>query len=128
MRATTHLSADFGARLSDRIRRDGSLEIHRATRLGLQIANGLAAAHRAGVIHRDIKPDNIMVAGADDSEEIKLMDFGIARLRDPGNASQITRAGLIVGTPAYMAPEQVEGGGVSDKTDIYALGVVLYEM
>lgn len=117
-----------GQKLSDVIRRDGPLEISRATRLGLQIADGLDAAHRAGVIHRDIKPDNIMVAGADASEEIKLMDFGIARLRDPGNASQITRAGLIVGTPAYMSPEQVEGGEVSDKTDIYALGVVLYEM
>jgi serine/threonine protein kinase len=117
-----------GQKLSDVIRRDGPLEIGRATRLGLQIADGLEAAHRAGVIHRDIKPDNIMVAGADASEEIKLMDFGIARLRDPGNASQITRAGLIVGTPAYMAPEQVDGGEVSDKTDTYALGVVLYEM
>ena len=117
-----------GQKLSDVIRRDGPLEIGRATRLGLQIADGLDAAHRAGVIHRDIKPDNIMVAGADASEEIKLMDFGIARLRDPGNASQITRAGLIVGTPAYMAPEQVDGGEVSDKTDTYALGVVLYEM
>jgi serine/threonine protein kinase len=117
-----------GEKLSDVIRRDGPLEITRAARLGLQIADGLEAAHRSGVIHRDIKPDNIMVAGADSSEEIKLMDFGIARLRDPGNASQITRAGLIVGTPAYMAPEQVDGGEVSDKTDIYALGVVLYEM
>jgi serine/threonine protein kinase len=117
-----------GQKLSDVIRRDGPVEISRAARLGLQIAEGLEAAHRAGVIHRDIKPDNIMVAGADSSEEIKLMDFGIARLRDPGNASQITRAGLIVGTPAYMAPEQVDGGEVSDKTDIYALGVVLYEM
>jgi serine/threonine protein kinase len=117
-----------GQKLSDVIRRDGPLEIGRAARLGLQIADGLDAAHRAGVIHRDIKPDNIMVAGADASEEIKLMDFGIARLRDPGNASQITRAGLIVGTPAYMAPEQVDGGEVSDKTDTYALGVVLYEM
>lgn len=117
-----------GQKLSDVIRRDGSLAIARATWLGLQIAEGLNAAHRAGVIHRDIKPDNIMVAGSGASEEIKLMDFGIARLRDTGNASQITRAGLIMGTPAYMAPEQVDGGEVSDKTDIYALGVVLYEM
>lgn len=120
-----HLS---GQKLSDVIRRDGSLDFSRATRLGLQIAEGLDAAHHAGVIHRDIKPDNIMVAGAGASEQIKLMDFGIARLRDTGNASQITRAGLIVGTPAYMAPEQIEGSEVSDKTDIYALGVVLYEM
>jgi serine/threonine protein kinase len=117
-----------GEKLSDLVRRDGPLEISRATRLGLQIAEGLDAAHQAGVIHRDIKPDNVMVSRSGASEEIKLMDFGIARLRDAGNASQITRAGLIVGTPAYMAPEQVEGGEVSDKTDMYALGVVLYEM
>lgn len=117
-----------GEKLSDIIRRNGPLDVARATRLGLQIAEGLNAAHVAGVIHRDIKPDNIMVAGTGNSEEVKLMDFGIARLRDTGKASQITRAGLIVGTPEYMAPEQVEGGDVSDKTDIYALGVVLYEM
>jgi serine/threonine protein kinase len=117
-----------GRKLSDVIRGDGPLEISRAARLGLQIAEGLEAAHHAGVIHRDIKPDNIMVSGSGASEEIRLMDFGIARLRDTANASQITRAGAIVGTPSYMAPEQVEGGEVSDKTDIYALGIVLYEM
>jgi hypothetical protein len=69
-----------------------------------------------------------MVVGENGSEEVKLMDFGIARLRDGGSTTQLTRSGLIMGTPAYMAPEQAEGTEVSEKTDIYALGIVLYEM
>ena len=73
-----------GEKLSDLIRRDGPLSIGRTARLGLQVAEGLDCAHRAGVIHRDIKPDNIMVVGEEIVETIKLMDFGIARLRDPG--------------------------------------------
>ncbi len=117
-----------GARLSDVVRRDGPLEIRRAVRLGLQIAEGLEAAHLAGVIHRDIKPDNIMVLGHRGAEDIKLMDFGIARMMDSGNTANLTRTGVIMGTPAYMAPEQAEGAEISERTDIYALGVVLYEM
>src|SRR4029077_18502477 len=103
-----------GKRLSEVIRREGPLEITRAFRLGIQIAEGLEAAHRAGVIHRDIKPDNIMVVGDKDGEEVKLMDFGIARLRDNGTMMKLTRSGMIMGTPAYMAPEQAEGTEVSD--------------
>lgn len=117
-----------GKKLTDLIRRDGPLDIQRAVRLGAQIADGLDAAHRQGVIHRDIKPDNIMVIGIDDAEEVKLMDFGIARLRDAGTMSHLTQTGMIMGTPAYMAPEQAEGTEVSERTDIYALGIVLYEM
>ena len=117
-----------GKSLTEVIRRDGPLDIGRAARLGIQITEGLAAAHRSGVIHRDIKPDNIMVVGAEDVEMVKLMDFGIARLRDSGSMSRLTRAGVIMGTPAYMAPEQAEGAEVSERTDIYALGIVLYEM
>lgn len=109
-----------------RVVREGPMEIRRALRLAVQIAEGLTAAHRAGVIHRDVKPENIMVVGA--VEEIKLMDFGISRLRDTGGASRLTRSGTIMGTPAYMAPEQIEGEEVSERTDIYAFGIVLYEM
>jgi serine/threonine protein kinase len=118
-----------GTRLSDVIRRDGPLEISRAVRLATQISEGLNVAHVNGVIHRDIKPDNVMVFGSRGAEEIKLMDFGIARMMDAGTTtSNLTRAGVIMGTPAYMAPEQAEGTTVSEKTDIYALGIVLYEM
>jgi len=117
-----------GQSLSEVIRRDGSLVIGRAVRLGLQTAEGLGAAHRAGVIHRDIKPDNIMIVGSGGDEEVKLMDFGIARLRDREAGTQLTETGRIMGTPSYMAPEQIEGGEISERTDIYALGIVLYEM
>ncbi|MBI4524579.1 MAG: protein kinase [Deltaproteobacteria bacterium] len=116
-----------GKSLSAVIRDEGALHVARAVRLGIQIAEGLGAAHRAGVIHRDIKPDNIMVVG-DRADEIKLMDFGIARLRDTGAGTRLTRSGMILGTPVYMAPEQIEGGEVTERTDIYAFGIVLYEM
>jgi serine/threonine protein kinase len=69
-----------------------------------------------------------MVVGSDHKEEIKLMDFGIARLRDAGTATHLTQTGMIIGTPAYIAPEQIEGAEVSEQTDIYAFGIVLYEM
>jgi serine/threonine protein kinase len=94
--------------------------------LAIQIADGLAAAHRTGVIHRDIKPENIMIVSQDN--EVKIMDFGIARLREADAATRLTRAGSIMGTPAYMAPEQIEGKPISEQTDIYAFGIVLYEM
>ena len=94
--------------------------------LAIQIADGLAAAHRTGVIHRDIKPENIMIVSQDN--EVKIMDFGIARLREADAATRLTRAGSIMGTPAYMAPEQIEGKPISEQTDIYAFGIVLFEM
>lgn len=106
--------------------RAGAPDMAEVVHLAIQIADGLAAAHRAGVIHRDIKPENIMIASQ--SNEVKIMDFGIARLRETDAATRLTRAGSIMGTPAYMAPEQIEGKTISEKTDIYAFGIVLYEM
>ncbi len=106
--------------------RAGTPDIATVVQLAIQIADGLAAAHRAGVIHRDIKPENIMVVSQ--GNEIKIMDFGIARLREADAATRLTRAGSIMGTPAYMAPEQIEGKQINEKTDIYAFGIVLYEM
>ncbi|TMB94803.1 MAG: BON domain-containing protein [Chloroflexi bacterium] len=114
-----------GTLLSDLIRRDGPMDVGRAVRLGIQVAEALGAAHAMGVIHRDVKPQNIMVLTPGD--RVKLMDFGIARIGDTGDA-HLTRAGALMGTPNYMAPEQIEGRPVSVKTDIYAFGVVLYEM
>jgi hypothetical protein len=114
-----------GRNLSEVIR-DHPMDLGVALSLGIQIAGGLSAAHRAGVIHRDIKPENIMVVAGD--KEIKLMDFGIARLRDRASATKLTQTGMIMGTPVYMAPEQIEGGELSERTDIYAFGIVLYEM
>ena len=114
-----------GRTLSEVIRQDGALAVGRAVRFGMQIAQGLEAAHRAGVIHRDIKPHNIMAVGRGD--DLKLMDFGIARLMD-AEGSGLTRTGMVMGTPAYMAPEQIEGGEITEQTDIYAFGIVLYEL
>ena len=113
-----------GRVLSEVIQRDRALDLPRAVRLATQIAEGLEAAHRANVVHRDVKPQNIMVLEAGD--DIKLMDFGIARLRDSGTS--MTRAGTMMGTPDYMSPEQIEGHDITEKTDMYSFGIVLYEM
>jgi serine/threonine-protein kinase len=93
-------------------------------RIGLEIARGLAAAHAAGIIHRDLKPDNVMLVG----DRVIITDFGIARAAEPGSDPLSTSAGSLVGTPAYMAPEQIECKPVDGRTDVYALGVLLYEL
>src|SRR5688572_322299 len=90
---------------------------------------GLKHAHDKGVVHRDIKPDNIFLARKDGAQVIKILDFGIAKLY-AGNADDpaMTRAGLTVGTPAYLSPEQAVGGAITPATDLYSTSVVLYEM
>jgi len=114
-----------GRTLSEIVRRDGALDVRRALQVAIQIAEGLGAAHRAGVIHRDVKPQNVMILEPGDA--VKVMDFGIARLRGSDD-TQLTRLGTMMGTPNYMAPEQIEGGTVSERTDIYAFGAMLHEM
>ncbi len=93
-----------------------------AALIAAQVAEGLEYAHYRGIVHRDIKPSNVLISK---KGEVKLMDFGIAR--DPGK-SELTQVGLAVGTPAYMAPEQIRGDRIDFRTDIFALGIVLYEM
>ncbi len=100
----------------------GKLSVASALALGRQLAAALAVAHDAGVIHRDVKPENALIDG---DGVLKVMDFGIARLAEATSAR--TQSGLIVGTPAYMAPEQLVGEEVDARADLYALGVVLYE-
>jgi len=101
---------------------DGPLEPTRALEIAGQAARGLQAVHAAGILHRDVKPSNILF-GPDGAARIS--DFGIARLTD---ATRMTHTGAILGTPTYMAPEQAEGPNVDARADIYSLGVVLYEM
>lgn len=102
----------------------------RALTIARQIAAGLAHAHAQGIIHRDVKPANIMISEAIGAGEVvRILDFGLARLRGPGGGRDPTQANTVVGTPNYMAPEQTIAGGTLDaRTDIYAVGVVLFEM
>src|SRR5207248_7324290 len=91
--------------------------------LSRQICRGLQAAHEQGIIHRDIKPQNVLI---DHKGEVKLMDFGIARMAEAKEG--MTQAGLIVGTPHYMSPEQVQGNQLDARSDVYSMGVMLYEI
>ncbi|HKO92110.1 MAG TPA: serine/threonine-protein kinase, partial [Polyangiaceae bacterium] len=102
----------------------------RALAIAGQIAEALAAAHAAEIVHRDLKPGNVMLLERDgNSEFVKVLDFGLARvLGQPSTAEPLTRSGAIFGTPEYMAPEQARGEAVDRRADLYALGVILYEM
>ena len=113
-----------GADLKAEIQRRGPWPAAEAAALAATVADALAAAHAQGIVHRDVKPNNIMI-GKDGS--VRLLDFGLARGVGIDMAT-LTRTGTIVGTPGYMSPEQFEGQGVDERTDIYSLGVVLFEM
>ena len=123
-----------------RVLEKGALPLDDAMRFARGIARGLAKAHERGIIHRDLKPDNVVI---DEDREPKILDFGLAKLREqvaaetPGSesvaeqqetASQVTQEGRVLGTPGYMSPEQAKGKAVDARTDLFAFGVVLYEM
>src|SRR3984885_14490074 len=119
--AYTSMEFVEGESLRSVLNRFGALTQKKARDLALQICSGLKEAHVQGIVHRDLKPENVMI---DRSGNLKLMDFGIAR-----SMEAVTRqTGAMVGTPAYMAPEQVSGSPVDYRTDIYSLGLMLYEM
>jgi serine/threonine protein kinase len=121
-----------GGELADRLGEPLSAE--RAVLMVLQILRGLEHAHEHGVVHRDVKPENIFITRDHDGREVlKLVDFGIAKLAGGGagagtNDTRMTKAGLIFGTPAYMSPEQAMGMDSDERADLYAVGVILYEM
>ena len=100
----------------------GPLKLDEALNIAIQVAEGLQAAHEKDIVHRDIKPANIMVTP---KSQAKIMDFGLARL---AGQSKLTKTGMVVGTAAYMSPEQAQGGAVGHRSDIFSLGVMLYEM
>ncbi|HXS95605.1 MAG TPA: protein kinase [Candidatus Limnocylindrales bacterium] len=110
-----------GESLRSLMDREGKLPVPRVLDLARQLGAGLGEAHRQSIAHRDLKPENIMLTP---QGELKVMDFGISR----SYATDVTATGLVIGTPAYMAPEQAEGKLVDHRTDIYAVGLILYEM
>lgn len=116
-----------GEPLTDLIRRGGSLAADEAVALVRQIASALSAAHARGIVHRDLKPDNIFLIESGGIDRfVKVLDFGIAKVG--GANSKLTKTGMIFGTPHYMSPEQSAGQMVDARTDVYALGVIMYEM
>jgi len=121
-----------GEDLAHRVLRARTLPLVRAYGIASQIASALSAAHAAGIIHRDLKPDNIfLIERAGNPDFVKVLDFGVAKLTgadDRGIAMHATAAGQIIGTPEYMSPEQARGEAVDFRADIYALGVIVYEM
>ena len=120
-----YLAMEFipGETLQQRLDRVGPLDVPEVLRIGRQIAEGLAAAHATDLIHRDIKPGNVLLEGG--QHKVKITDFGLARAADDASISQ---SGIIAGTPMYMAPEQAQGQTLDQRADLFSLGSVLYQM
>src|SRR5262249_12593609 len=112
-----------GRTLQAKLDQTGPLPLPETLRIGVQVAEGLAAAHKHGLIHRDIKPANILLENG--VERVKITDFGLARAADDAS---LTQSGVVAGTPAYMSPEQAEGKHVDTRSDLFSLGSVLYAM
>ena len=127
----TFLAMEYvpGETLRDVLRREGVLPLERAVHITMQAALALQAAHDAGIVHRDLKPANIMVSpGQGGLDEVKVVDFDIAKGPAQGGGDEVTRLGFVVGTPEYMSPEQLMGEALDGRSDIYSLALVLYRM
>jgi serine/threonine-protein kinase len=120
----------IGESLGSLLAREGCLPVERAVDLCLQACRGMQAAHAAGIIHRDLKPENLFLCRREDGTDlVKVLDFGIAKLEQSELNSAATRTGTILGTPAYMSPEQARGDkSIDHRTDVYGLAAILFEM
>ncbi len=115
-----------GESLFDRLRREGCLSPEEAVPILWQVCAGLQAAHALGVVHRDLKPENVFLARTPSGREVaKVLDFGIAKIADPASESS-TQAGIVVGTPEYLSPEQAMGAAVDARADVYAVGLIAW--
>jgi eukaryotic-like serine/threonine-protein kinase len=126
---TPYISMEYleGVTLKDLLRSKGALPLGVGLRIAKQVCQGLEAAHQQGVVHRDIKPQNILILP--ETGDLKIMDFGIARVSEmDAGASGLTTAGTVMGTPDYIPPEQAQGNPADFRSDIYSLGVVLFEI
>ncbi|MCZ6760938.1 MAG: serine/threonine-protein kinase [Gemmatimonadetes bacterium] len=126
-----YLAMEFieGEALTDLLKREGALRPDRAANILKQCTDGLQAAHDLGIVHRDIKPDNIMVTKArDGSDLVKVVDFGIAKAVGGEEGQNVTKTGLVVGTPEYMSPEQLSGDVLDGRSDLYSIALVLFRM
>ncbi|MCA9609427.1 MAG: serine/threonine protein kinase, partial [Myxococcales bacterium] len=117
-----------GRSLYEEIQARGTLEPERLASIMVQVAEGMTVAHGAGIVHRDLKPENIFLLHDDEGEErVKILDFGVSKFELNPRATRLTAEGTLVGTPYYMSPEQASGKSVDARTDVYAMGVMLYE-
>ncbi len=119
-----------GKSLGQLMEETGAMPVERACRITAQIAAGLSAAHTAGIVHRDLKPENVMLPqGEHEGDIVKVLDFGMAKLQQADSSeTKLTMHGAVYGTPQYMAPEQASGEEVDQRADLYAVGLMLYEM
>ncbi|MEM9874275.1 MAG: serine/threonine-protein kinase, partial [Myxococcota bacterium] len=119
-----------GEDLTQRIERLGRLTPEQSLPLLLEVLAGLAAAHEAGIIHRDLKPDNIFIltSKAGRADFVKILDFGVSKFSSLDDEMSMTRTGAVMGTPYYMSPEQAKGSPIDARSDLYSVGVVLYQM
>jgi serine/threonine-protein kinase len=114
-----------GEELGEYLQRTGKIQAALAARIVRQVCRALGAAHARGVVHRDMKPENVFLVGNPQNPTVKVIDFGISKVGDAGGTA-LTRTGMIMGTPSYMAPEQARGDKVDQRADIYAVGGILY--
>ena len=126
-----YLAMEFidGKQLTDLLEKEGVIGIDRTIHITRQIAEALTAAHALGIIHRDLKPDNIMITRkVDNTDYVKVLDFGIAKTMADDGAENVTKTGFVLGTPAYMSPEQLTGENLDARSDVYSLAIIVYEM